>query len=405
MNYEENEDYQSWSINDLIEYIKELKQKRELTYEEKMKLTILDKSPFSIWASDRNCTIKLWEGKCESMYGYSKLEVLGKDYVDLFVATDEKNAARKDQLSIIDDGKVFHNIANDKGRNGNTLKLITYCSRIQDPKSGEYWNAEIGIPIDCYEEEKELLNQRITESHMISACRKQFTDSHKQYLQQFNERKKALLTAMRECEIKAIRLRRREEYKKRIKLIDDSIGSIEKDLDSMSDEHLFKIKKCSTYNECEKIRYNFIKKYDEKLLDFYNLVIDFEEINTELCVEEGEEIFITLNDTIMKDTSSKNNQLANEVYGLLMKIEEKIDEYNSLGNVNPISNRLKQLELMRNNSLQIKKDIEKISNEIYSRISSSKSKEETLRIQEEMEESFEEVIKKIKKLRKDINNE
>lgn len=405
MNFEENEDYQNWSINDLIEYIKRLKQKRELTYEERMKLIILDKSPFTIWASDRNCTIKLWEGKCESMYGYSKLEVLGKDYVDLFVATDEKNAARKDQLSIIDNGEVFHNIANDKGRNGNNLKLITYCSRIQDPQSGEFWNAEIGIPIDYYEEEKKLLNQRITESRMISACIKQFTDSQKQYLQQFNERKKALLTAMRECEIKAIKLRKRIEYKKRSNPIDNSILAIENDLDSMSNDYLSRIKNSSTYNECEKIRYNFTKKYDEKLLEFYNLVIDFEEINTELCIEEGEEVFVTLNDTIMKDTSSKNNQLTNEVYGLLMKIEGKIEEYNSLGNVNPMSNRLKRLESLRNNSFQINKDIAQISSEIYSRIISSKSKEETLRIQEEMEERFDEVDKKIKKLRKDINNE
>lgn len=405
MSFEENEDYQNWSTNELIEYIKKLKQKRELTYEERMKLTIIDKSPFTIWASDRNCTIKLWEGKCESMYGYSKSEVLGKDYVDLFVANDEKNAARRDQLSIIDNDKVFHNIANDKGRNGNTLKLITYCSRIQDLKSEEFWNAEIGIPIEYYEEEKKLLDQRIAESHMISACIKQFTDNQKQYSQQFNERRKALLTAIRESEIKATKLRKRKEYKKRIYPIDNSITNIEKELEIMSNDYLFKIEKCSTYNECEKIRDNFIKEYDEKLLDFYNLVIDFEEINTDLCAEEGEAVFITLSDTIMKDTSSKSNQFANEVYGILVKIEEKIKEYNSLGNVNPLSNRLRQLELMKNNAIKLQEDISAISSEIYSKISSSKSKDEILSIKVKMVESFDEVNKKIEKLRKDICNE
>lgn len=72
-----------------------------------MKLAFLDSSPFTLWASDRNCRIKLWMGQCEALYGYKSEDVLGKDFVDLFVAVDEQKAAREDQISIIDDGAVF----------------------------------------------------------------------------------------------------------------------------------------------------------------------------------------------------------------------------------------------------------------------------------------------------------
>lgn len=46
-------------------------------------------------------------GQCEALYGYKSEDVLGKDFVDLFVAVDEQKAAREDQISIIDDGAVF----------------------------------------------------------------------------------------------------------------------------------------------------------------------------------------------------------------------------------------------------------------------------------------------------------
>lgn len=147
-------DYDKWTKEELITYIENLEKKRAFSHVDQLKLLILDRSPFTIWASDRNCIIRMWEGQCESMYGRKKEEVIGQDFVDLFVAKDEQTAARRDQIEIIDKGKEFHNIANDQGRNGNTLQLITNCFRVLDPESGEYWNAEMGVAIDYYEEEK-----------------------------------------------------------------------------------------------------------------------------------------------------------------------------------------------------------------------------------------------------------
>ena len=60
--------YDEMTKEELIQYIKECKEKRAFTYEDQMKLAFLDSSPFTLWASDRNCRIKLWMGQCEALY-------------------------------------------------------------------------------------------------------------------------------------------------------------------------------------------------------------------------------------------------------------------------------------------------------------------------------------------------
>ena len=74
---------------ELIAKLTEFENQRAFTFEDQMKLAILNKSPFTIWASDRDYKITLWEGQCEALYGYSREFAIGKDYVSLFVAPDE----------------------------------------------------------------------------------------------------------------------------------------------------------------------------------------------------------------------------------------------------------------------------------------------------------------------------
>ena len=57
------------SKEELLNHINEMKKKRAFTYEDQLKLSFIDSSPFTLWASDRNCKIKFWSGKCESLYG------------------------------------------------------------------------------------------------------------------------------------------------------------------------------------------------------------------------------------------------------------------------------------------------------------------------------------------------
>ena len=73
-------DYENLTREELIELLKDLETKRAFSFEDQMKLLILDESPFTIWASDRNCKITFWSGKCESLYGYTASQAMGQDY-------------------------------------------------------------------------------------------------------------------------------------------------------------------------------------------------------------------------------------------------------------------------------------------------------------------------------------
>lgn len=387
----------SMSREELIEYIHKMKSQRAFTYEDQLKLTILDKSPFTIWASDRNCIIHLWEGQCESMYGRKKEDVIGKDFVDLFVARDEQPAARRDQLEIIDNDKMYHNIANDQGRNGNTLHLITNCFRIQDPKSGEYWNAEMGVSIDYYEEEKRQLAENIAEGRLIQSCVSEFLDSQRQYREQFINRKESLLAAIRAGTIDAVKLNRGNEYREICGEIKEKIKAIEQRLNSVLSDYLKEMSKCTTHLACQNVRFNFIETYNSVLDDFGELVLEYEVI----CVEfNDKQNIIILKDSVMKETTAYNTRMANLAQEVWLRAEANIKEYSALGNkINPNSSRLCRLTELRDQVLTIKDKINVIADEIYGKINVSGSEAIILAIKNEMENSYSELLNRLNELK------
>lgn len=64
-------------ISELEKLISELKE-NQLSREDKLKLAIFERAPFTIWACDKEYRIRLWTGKCEQIYGYAKCDVQGK---------------------------------------------------------------------------------------------------------------------------------------------------------------------------------------------------------------------------------------------------------------------------------------------------------------------------------------
>ena len=168
MNYEGDSIVEK-QLKDLIEKIQKgmngeealesLKAMRAFSYVDQIKLKILDQAPFTIWASDIDCKVTFWEGLCEHYYHFTKQDVMGSDFVTKFVAEDEQDAARSDQVKIIKDGAFYHNFADDHDKYGNTIPLITFCGRIEGDKKGEYWNAEIGVDRRFLSEEEEKLKQ------------------------------------------------------------------------------------------------------------------------------------------------------------------------------------------------------------------------------------------------------
>lgn len=94
MAYEEEKKVEQ-QIKELIKKIKysnfteedalgELKKMRAFSYVDQMKLKILELMPFTMWASDEEYRIKLWELNCEKFYKSKKEDSLNRNYLDHF---------------------------------------------------------------------------------------------------------------------------------------------------------------------------------------------------------------------------------------------------------------------------------------------------------------------------------
>ncbi len=319
--------YEDMTKEELIAYINEMQSKRAFTYEDQMKLEILDNSPFTVWASDRNCIIKLWMGQCESLYGFSREEALEKDYVDLFVANDEKVAARRDQIEIIDNGKTFHNIANDIGKNGNTLQLITNCRRIKDIKSGEYWNAEIGVIIDYLEEEKNQLKSRINESQRIKSCVTQFVEEINQAKERFSNRKTSILSAIRNCEHSATILRKRHECRTKMYDIHLGLDELSKSMSNICDSYILKMNSCKSFNSCREIHQSFFKEQDMISDALEDYALDVFDVSCDYSVEQN---LVSDKDALIKEMSYKFRTLSELAHNILNAVEKEKNDYKEL---------------------------------------------------------------------------
>lgn len=377
--------YDEMTKAELIAYIEECKDKRAFTYEDQMKLAFLDSSPFTLWASDRNCKIKLWTGQCEALYGYKSEDVLEKDFVDLFVAPDEQKAAREDQLSIIDNGAVFHNIANDIGKNGNTLRLLTNCWRLKDPISGEYWNAEMGLIIDFFNQEVVRLEQIINESRLLKSRVTQFIGCTKQYKGQFLERKKSINQAIRECDRKAVIQKKRTEFKTRIKNIRSDLSIIEEKLNATIDNYFDKIKACGASSECETLLQDFKDECDSILFQFEDLIIDFQEISLDYNDNGG---VIFGKDSVLKDVAVMHESRYGQAFNLKLRIEKEINDYKSLGDISDSSSVLCALGNMKTSVEVILKKINSIEMDVYDKVTAVKQESDLLAIRRGMDGAY-----------------
>lgn len=393
--------YEDMTKEELIEYLEECKAKRAFTYEDQMKLAFLDSSPFTLWASDRNCRIKLWMGQCEALYGYKSEDVLEKDFVDLFVAPDEQKAAREDQLSIIDNGAVFHNIANDIGKNGNTLRLLTNCWRLKDPVSGEYWNAEMGLIIDFFNQEVARLEQIINESRLLKSRVTQFIECTKQYKGQFLERKKSINQAIRECDRKAVIQKKRTEFKARIKNIRCDLSTIEDKLNTTIDNYFDNVKACGSSSECETLLQKFKDECDSILFQFEDLITDFQEISLDYDDNGG---VIFGKDSVLKDVAVLYESRYGQAFNLKVRIEKEIDDYKSLGNISDSSTVLSALIEAKNAVEAIIKKINSIELDVYDKVTTVKQEGDLLAIRREMEGAYSDIENCLKQISEQLES-
>jgi hypothetical protein len=140
----------------LRETVQKLEKQRPLTREQKLKLAILDKAPFTLWACDRDFNIVLWEGKCSENYCCPSEHAIGSNYLELFVDPLEREESQKWCVEIIDHGAVQRNcLATDTGLDGKPKTMLTNCFRIRDEENDCYLQAEVALEINDYDLKKQ----------------------------------------------------------------------------------------------------------------------------------------------------------------------------------------------------------------------------------------------------------
>ena len=356
-------EYEKMSKEELIDYIKECQTKRAFTYEDQIKLAILDNSPFSIWASDRNCIITLWSGQCENMYGYSASDIEGKNYLDVFVADDEKATAAKDHLSIVDDGKPFHNLARDEHLDGSHPLILTNCFRIRDPKSGDFWYAEMGLNVEFFDDELQKYNEMVTTSKRIKASRHNMEVYAEQFKEQISDRKKSLIDSLVDGATCARQIGKVNDYNVKMKELVKRLETVIDEIDHEATNYYTKITSCDVLNDCERIRKEFIAKCDKYntelafiIVDILAFLQDYDSANAELAGKRDELIKLIndrdfrLRERITEITSKTNdardrflqNRGTTENSTTIRELDEKIELYNALSQkLSDVSERLR----------------------------------------------------------------
>lgn len=381
----------------LIALVTNIKKRRAFTYEDQMKLVILDSSRFTVWCSDRNCIIRFWSGQCQSLYGYTAEEAIGQDFVNLFVAEHERLAAREDQKKIIFDDEVFHNIANDEGRNGNILQLITNCRRITDPKTGEYWNAEMGLIIDNLEKERERLKVIVEESRKVKECVEQFRADAQDDKVRFSDVIRSIKLLIAECDKKAIELRKRTEFKKDCVEVEKKLKDLNKKFSESFETCLSKMQSCASLSDCRKVRGDF----SDALEHFFEDLKDCEGDVCELSLKyesDPEKDLIKEKDHLKNDISSKIRTLHARADKIKEYYEKETDDFEVSVSDAPNSPERRKIISKSKSAAQIVSSIDDMESSYPSQIDEVSNKDELADLENVFQQKMNDLDKKISEL-------
>jgi PAS domain S-box-containing protein len=119
-------------------------------------LQIIRQARVTLWAAadaDENFAIRLWNPGAERIYGYSREEALGRNYLDLFVNPDEREKAVEDHERVMRHGEEFNwnFAAEDRTKDGTERTILGNCFRVWDQARGRYLIAELGIDLSDFQ--------------------------------------------------------------------------------------------------------------------------------------------------------------------------------------------------------------------------------------------------------------
>lgn len=178
---------------DIISFLTSMIGKRAFSWEDRMLLQMVDKSPFTFWASDKSYKVRLWKGKSSSVYAR---DMLGREFYE-FISRYERSNAMADSIKIInakdtelaqllEDFKNYY--TEDIVGNKASIGIVTNTIQLIDDITGEALYAEIGVPIDLQKALKEF-NER-QEAFEEQIC--EFKNSCDELLSEANKAEKEI---------------------------------------------------------------------------------------------------------------------------------------------------------------------------------------------------------------------
>ena len=344
MNYDENlicclKDFENKKITQEDLIIK-LKQMRAFSYDDQIKLIILDKMPCSIWAADKSCTITFWDGKCERIYGLPKNQAIGYNYLDLFVSKDDFPTAKHDHQTIINGRNLpFYKLAEDHKpedeRETKKISLFTVCERIvglnfdnnnldnnTSNKDENYWLVEMGFPVDVktlLQDYQSMLAQNILVQERYS---KFLTDSSNNQIVIINKKDEINKLIPQYTSILFKHNKTSEEISKIIENYKNEATKIKKCLDAKIEEYGKKIQNSATQKEAVNNYIEYQEEY-EKIKDGINRIIETIEFEISKLTECQEQT-ISLCEMI-------HNHLLDDAWKFQMSVNSTITKYLSHG--------------------------------------------------------------------------
>lgn len=267
--------------DNIISFLTSIVGIRAFSWEDRMLLQMVDKSPFTFWASDKSYKVRLWEGKSSTVYAR---DMLGREFYE-FISRYERRNAMTDSIKIInakdtelaqllEDFKNYY--TEDIVGNRASIGIVTNTIQLIDDVTGETFYAEIGIPIDLQKALKEF-NDRQKE---FEAQIREFKNFCDELILEANQAEKEVKKQINNK--KSLEIERKHKLRE---LCSSEFGVIKKEIKTAKEEAAVNFERfIRDAEESIQLARDKMNKviYNEALKIEYNTVPDTEQKRTEL---------------------------------------------------------------------------------------------------------------------------
>lgn len=184
---------------ELVKLLLEIKKRRAISWEDRAILQMIEKSPLTLWASDKAYKVVLWAGACKEVY---HKDLKGKPFYEV-MSIYERAQAMEDSIAVIKADDELDQLLEDfrnyytKDLQGikKDFSLVTNSMQLVDNETGEKYYAEIGLPINI----EQALSEHLERQKRFDAKVKEFDAKVQKLKEEFVATKDGLITLVNQA--------------------------------------------------------------------------------------------------------------------------------------------------------------------------------------------------------------